>query len=407
MGDFSALVQAGSYHAWLFIPSAILIGALHGLEPGHSKTMMAAFIVAIRGTIWQAVLLGVSAAFSHSLVIWGLAAAGLMYGQQLNAEGVEPYFQIVSGVIIIITALWMARRTYRDVQAEAAHHHGHEHHHGHSHSHGHSHDHSRDGDHGHHGHGGHYDEDARIKGPHGGFLIDTGHGKVELSVFETGVPPRFEVRFLDGGNREIAPWKDTVVTVETIRPDGATQQFAFMQKDNMLFSTSDIAEPHEFTARLSLDHGGHAHTYAVPFREDDHVHPELIGLSGAEYQDAHERQHAMEIERRFATRKATTGQIVLFGLSGGLLPCPAALTVLLLCLQLKKFTLGFTLVLSFSAGLALTLVSTGAIAAWGVRHASKRIAGFSKIARRVPYFSSALISILGLYMIYSGFHGLK
>jgi ABC-type nickel/cobalt efflux system permease component RcnA len=44
-------------NAWLFLPAAILLGALHGLEPGHSKTMMAAFIVAIRGTIGQAVLL--------------------------------------------------------------------------------------------------------------------------------------------------------------------------------------------------------------------------------------------------------------------------------------------------------------------------------------------------------------
>jgi len=36
--------------------------------------MMAAFIIAIRGTIFQAVLLGLSAAFSHSLVILGVAA---------------------------------------------------------------------------------------------------------------------------------------------------------------------------------------------------------------------------------------------------------------------------------------------------------------------------------------------
>ncbi|XLM23131.1 nickel/cobalt efflux protein RcnA, partial [Chromobacterium piscinae] len=36
------MLQQGN--AWLFIPSAIALGALHGLEPGHSKTMMAAFI---------------------------------------------------------------------------------------------------------------------------------------------------------------------------------------------------------------------------------------------------------------------------------------------------------------------------------------------------------------------------
>lgn len=56
MTDFATLLQQGN--AWLFVPSAILLGALHGLEPGHSKTMMAAFIVAIRGTMTQAILLG-------------------------------------------------------------------------------------------------------------------------------------------------------------------------------------------------------------------------------------------------------------------------------------------------------------------------------------------------------------
>jgi ABC-type nickel/cobalt efflux system permease component RcnA len=46
---------------WLFLPSAVLLGMLHGLEPGHSKTMMVSLIIATRGTIAQAVLLGLSA----------------------------------------------------------------------------------------------------------------------------------------------------------------------------------------------------------------------------------------------------------------------------------------------------------------------------------------------------------
>ena len=47
----------------------------------------------------------------------------------------------------------------------------------------------------------------------------------------------------------------------------------------------------------------------------------------------------------------------MFGLIGGLIPCPAAITVLLLCLQLKEITLGFALVLCFSIGLAITFLS--------------------------------------------------
>src|SRR5258707_4729818 len=107
--------QNGSSKRWLFLPAAILLGALHGLEPGHSKTMMAAFIVAIRGTIGQAVLLGLSAAISHSLLIWILAAAALHYGDQLNAETVEPYLQLGSAVMIFGLAVWMFFRTRREL----------------------------------------------------------------------------------------------------------------------------------------------------------------------------------------------------------------------------------------------------------------------------------------------------
>src|SRR5471030_1265659 len=126
MTSLNDLIAQGAANAWLFIPTAILLGALHGLEPGHSKTMMAAFIVAIRGTVGHAVLLGLSAAFSHSLIIWLLAAAALRFGNQFNAETVEPYLQLGSAVMILALATWMFFRTRREVHA-AAHHHHHNH----------------------------------------------------------------------------------------------------------------------------------------------------------------------------------------------------------------------------------------------------------------------------------------
>lgn len=272
METFSTLLAQGN--AWLFIPSAILLGALHGLEPGHSKTMMAAFIVAIRGTLTQAVLLGLAATVSHTLVVWAVAMTGLYFGSHWNAEQTEPYFQLASGGIIVVVALWMFWRTWRP-----HHHHHHDHDHDHDHNHSHSHSHAH---------------------PHGAALI----------------------------------------------------------------------------------------------------------LGDGEYQDAHERAHGEDIRRRFSNREVTTGQIVLFGLTGGLIPCPASITVLLLCLQLKKVALGATLVLSFSIGLALTLVASGALAALGVRHASKRFAGFGEFARKAPYCSSLLIGMVGLYLGYQGLAGL-
>ncbi|MDE8376872.1 sulfite exporter TauE/SafE family protein, partial [Klebsiella pneumoniae] len=75
----------------------------------------------------------------------------------------------------------------------------------------------------------------------------------------------------------------------------------------------------------------------------------------------------------------TTGQIIVFGLTGGLIPCPGAITVLLLCLQLKRLTLGAVLVLCFSIGLAITMVVSGVIAAISVRQVSKRWSGFGEL----------------------------
>jgi len=275
MLSFSDLLAQGAAHAWLFIPSAILLGALHGLEPGHSKTMMAAFIVAIRGTVGQAVLLGITATISHTLIVWGIGLGGMYLWQGVDAEGLEPYFQLASGLIIVLIAAWMFWRTWCEQHANDAHHHDHDHGHGHS--------------HGEHAHGLAHRE------------IDTGHGR----------------------------------------------------------------------------------------------------------QDAHQLAHANDIQRRFADKNVTNWQIALFGLTGGLIPCPAAITVLLVCLQLKEFTLGAVLVLCFSIGLAITLVTVGAVAALSVRHATKRYSWFSPVAHRAPYFSSVLIIAVGVYVGLNGWFGLQ
>lgn len=366
MTAFTTLLQQGN--AWLFVPSAILLGALHGLEPGHSKTMMAAFIVAIRGTLGQAVLLGLSATISHTAVVWAVAMAGLYFGRNWNAETTEPYFQVVSAVLIVAVAAWMMWRTWRSTHA--------------AHDHDHTHDHDHD-----HGH-----DEARH--------IDTGHGIVRLEVFEDGVPPRFR---LTRESRHGHVWAADQVQVVTERPDGSQQTFRFVQRDGFLESAQTIPEPHAFTARLSLGHEHHRHDYDVEFAEHDHGG---LDVSSAEYQDAHERAHANDIRRRFANQSVTTGQIVMFGLTGGLIPCPASITVLLLCLQLKKVTLGAALVLCFSIGLALTLVASGALAALSVKHVSQRWSGFGEFARKAPYFSGVLIVLVGLYVGWQGVHGL-
>lgn len=227
---------------------------------------------------------------------------------------------------------------------------------------------------------------------------------IELSIMEEGMPPHFRISFLHHG-RKTAPPADQVFTVQTERANGEKQLFRFASKGDYLESTGAIPEPHDFTARLSMAHGGHAHDYDVIFAEQGHGHAGL-DLHVAGYQDAHELAHANDIRRRFADKNVTTGQIVVFGLTGGLIPCPAAITVLLLCLQLKQLPLGVTLVLCFSIGLALTMVATGTLAALSVRHVSKRFTGFGEIVRKAPYVSSLVIVCMGAFIAFQGWHAM-
>ena len=353
MTDLSHLLQQSSAHAWLFVPSAVLLGALHGLEPGHSKTMMAAFIIAVRGTVLQAVLLGLSAAISHTAIVWAVALAGLYFGQDLSGERSEAWLQLVSAVAIVGIAGWMVWRTWRDQNHEHDHHHH------------------------------HHDEPQSISLAGSSLL---------LAVFEDGVPPRWRIRSESGA---LPAGGDIKVT--TIRENGSEQTFGFATRDGYLESVEEIPEPHAFKARVTLG----ADAAELMFEEHDHDHMNL-----GDEDDAHARAHAADIRKRFAGRTVTMTQIVLFGLTGGLIPCPAAITVLLLCIQLKQFSLGFVLVLSFGIGLAITMVSAGVLAALSLRHVERHWGGFSRYAHRAPYVSAALIVFVGLYTGWTGLHEL-
>lgn len=225
--DFAALLAGG--RGWLYLPLAFALGALHALEPGHAKSMMAGFVVARRGTAAQALLLGLSAAAAHSLVVWALVLAALALGTAVPAHWL-PWLGLAAGAGALGIAAWLGlaqRRRRHD-------HHHHHHHHGH-------------------------------------------------------------------------------------RP-------------------------------------------APP--------------SG----------------------RAGTAQVIAFGFSGGLMPCPAALAVLALCLSAGAVGLGLATVLAFSAGLAAVLTGVGLLAALSLRLATGS-ARLARLAARLPWLAVAVIALSGLWTL--------
>jgi ABC-type nickel/cobalt efflux system permease component RcnA len=251
MPDLANIIQSSTAHAWLYLPLAALLGALHALEPGHAKSLMAAYIVAIRGTTSQAVTLALSAAVGHTIVVWALAITALAFGERYIVEQAEPWLTLLSGVLIVLLAIRMFWALRHRGHGPGHHHHSHDHHHHHHHRH----------DHHHH------------------------------------APP----------------------------PSG-------------------------------------------------HV---------------------------------TTGQIVWFGFTGGLMPCPAAIAVLLVCIQIKAFALGVAMVAAFSAGLALTLITIGVSVAWGSSKLLSLWPGFDRWAARLPYLSAGIMMMIGLAFTAVGWNAIQ
>ena len=106
------------------------------------------------------------------------------------------------------------------------------------------------------------------RGPHGGFLVNLGHGFVESTVFETAVPPRFRLFFYDKRRQARSVPANATIKIETVRPDGARQAFAFRAKGEYLESVDFIPEPYEFKAIVRVSHGSHTHPpHEVQFSE--------------------------------------------------------------------------------------------------------------------------------------------
>lgn len=273
------LLRAGEISLLFIALSAFTIGALHGLEPGHSKTMIAAFIVATRGTVTQAVLLGLSAAVSHSAIVWLLSLAALYYGNELIGEELEPYLIGLSGLVILGVGLWM------------------------------------------------------------GFKA--------------------------------------VVKTQKCQQNGT--RYGDVHGDDHHHPRDNTDVEHDYRH----------------IEVSEHTH------SKTRFLDAHAKSHAQEIEKRFDGSRISSGQVILFGLSGGLIPCPAAIIVLLLCMNTGQLFLGISLLVAFSLGLAITMVIVGVIAALGMRYATARSQSLSCFLDYAPMFSALLIGAIGCYMLTS------
>jgi ABC-type nickel/cobalt efflux system permease component RcnA len=265
---FTQLINSNQWGLWFLLTAALIaaaLGGLHALEPGHGKTIVAAYLVGSRGTAVHALLLGLIVTATHTAGVYALGAITLYASKYIVPDHLYPWLGIASGLTIAVLGAYMLRRRY------AGHEHGHHHHH--FSGHGHVHDHQ------HHHHEGH------------------SHGHA---------------------------------------------------------------------------HQGHVHVHAD---EQGHGHHH------------HEYLH----DGPFSYR-----QLALLGVTGGIIPCPAALVVLLSAVSLHRVAFGLYLILAFSVGLAAVLISIGLITVYARRLLARVPSDGPVINRWLPMASAAFVTCLGL-----------
>lgn len=254
--------------------AAMALGALHALEPGHGKTVVAAYLVGARGTARHAWLLGTTVTVTHTAGVYALGLVTLFASQYILPERLYPVLEIVSGLLVVAIGVWLFGSRLqgalggRRARAAADHPHHADHPHGHDHPHLHDHPHVHD------------------------------------------------------------------------QPQGHDH-------------------PHAHA------HGGRVHSH-LP-----------LGADG---------------------RRVSARGLLLMGISGGLIPCPGALVVLLGAIALHRLAFGLVLILAFSIGLAAVLVGIGLLFV----HARGVLARFAPsggpltlIPRALPLASAAVIIALG------------
>jgi nickel/cobalt transporter (NicO) family protein len=226
MSDSSALLLIGAVAA---------VGVLHTIVPDHWVPIT--LIARQRGwTQAETARTALKAGIGHALSTLVIAAVVWLAGVAV-AQRFGHWVDTIASLALVGFGLWIAIFSWRDL-------HGHG---GHGHSHGHSHDLA---------HG------ALGSAVHGPELqqLQTEHGVVDLSIYESGVPPRFRLT----GN-----YGDSAV-LETTRDNGQRQIFAFENRGDYWESTDDIPEPHQFAVSLTIDHEGHVHSSSVQFTEHEH-----------------------------------------------------------------------------------------------------------------------------------------
>ena len=331
----------------VYFPAAVALGALHALEPGHAKALTAAYLIGIKGTKRDSIILGLSVAATHSVVVIGISAIGLWLGNEAFTGQATEWLERGSGIVAIVIGSWMLWRRI------ALQHRTHDHHH-------------------------HAPEPVLIFGV-------SINGLVEIVETPLGERMRF-------ASSQVSLDDEFIVQID--REGGQIEQLSLTkspENSNVYLSSTVPGEPHEFSASIVSKSSGDSVSFSMKEPEGhDHSHMDDV---------AHAQAHAATLPDYVKNgERPSLGQIIGFGAAGGMIPCPASITVMLLALSTGKAGLGVFTVLGFSLGLALALVGVGVLIVTGLSKLSNT-GRLSWLSSRAPVISASLVIVSGLFAL--------
>jgi ABC-type nickel/cobalt efflux system permease component RcnA/Tol biopolymer transport system component len=249
-------------------PISVVLGALHALSPGHGKTVVAAYLVGLKGKVHHAVVLGSIVTITHTGSVMLLGVLTLVAARYIMPTNVFVMLELASGLLIVGLGIGLLS--------------------------------------------------PRIRGW------------------------RAERRRVDQAQRR------SVVSQQ--EPDGRTR----------------------LVLNQPIEEVGPAHTHTPSTRGYIPRGP-LLGnpLSGINWRS-----------------------LVTLGVSGGLVPCPDAIALLLIAVTIDRVPLGLGLIMAFSLGLAVILIGIGILIVQGKR-LFERLRWFDRVATVMPVVSAVVVTVLG------------
>ncbi|MBW4539571.1 MAG: sulfite exporter TauE/SafE family protein [Myxacorys chilensis ATA2-1-KO14] len=169
---------------------------------------------------------------------------------------------------------------------------------------------------------------------------------------------------------------------------------------NLAYSHGELSPAHHHHEHLATHHAHHTHHHGEHSHHGEHTHDHgHSDHSGHSHHGEHTHSHGQKAHSHLppgADGSAITwSSILALGISGGILPCPSALVVLLSAIALGRIGFGLALVSAFSLGLASVLTAIGLILVYA-RDWFEQLPLQSPNSKLFPAASALLITLIGL-----------